>query len=432
MQITSVVDIEPDHLVITGFGAGPLHDLTDLSGLKEGVVLTVTKGKAACAVPPAVQPAQQPAAAAAPTPGRITLESLGTALENAKSARQKQEKAASTSQLHAGMKDMQARLAGQVRHVLLYERPDMQAKALEVIPVELIRKRASEASGSGGEASRDAIARSLMHWFKHECFSWVNNAPCDHCKSGNTTNQGGAPATPAERAYGAGGAELYKCTDCGKTTRFPRYNDPGKLMETRRGRCGEWANAFTLCLRSMGFEARHVLDWTDHVWSEVWSEELGRWVHMDPCENAWDAPLIYSEGWNKSLTYVIAVSKDEVVDVTARYTRKYDECLARRTQCGELWLAELIESMCQAKMAQLPLARREVLMSRRPAERKELEPRNLINRATYERLPSFLPLSLSLPSPPLSPPLSPPPALPSCLPSSVSSSAALLALEQLS
>lgn len=50
---------------------------------------------------------------------------------------------------------------------------------------------------------------------------------------------------------------------------------------------------FLQICRSLGFDVRRVSDWTDHVWVEIWSEAEARWVHSDPCENAYDKPLMY-------------------------------------------------------------------------------------------------------------------------------------------
>ena len=39
--------------------------------------------------------------------------------------------------------------------------------------------------------------------------------------------------------------EVYMCSVCSLPVRFPRYNSVVKLIESRNGRCGQWANCFT-------------------------------------------------------------------------------------------------------------------------------------------------------------------------------------------
>jgi peptide-N4-(N-acetyl-beta-glucosaminyl)asparagine amidase len=63
---------------------------------------------------------------------------------------------------------------------------------------------------------------------------------------------------------------------------------------------------------------------------------------MDSCENAYDTPLMYEGGWGKKLNYVIAISKEEWVDVTPRYTLNKMMTRMRRTQVPEDWLAQIL------------------------------------------------------------------------------------------
>lgn len=54
------------------------------------------------------------------------------------------------------------------------------------------------------------------------------------------------------------------------------------------------------------------------VSSQIWIPAKSRWVHADPCENKLDKPLMYEQGWNKRLSYVIAFDRNGGVDVTRR------------------------------------------------------------------------------------------------------------------
>ncbi|KAJ0982872.1 hypothetical protein J5N97_011127 [Dioscorea zingiberensis] len=226
-----------------------------------------------------------------------------------------------------------------VSRVLMYEDPIRQEAARKSVPVDEIEEKALIALAKEGnfkplKAELDhSFLLQLLLWFK-QSFRWVNSPPCNNCGSG-TSNIGMGSPLPSETEYGGFRVELYRCDNCLNITRFPRYNDPLKLLETRRGRCGEWANCFTLYCRAFGYESRLIVDLTDHVWTECFSNFLGRWMHLDPCEGVYDNPLLYEKGWKKSLNYVIAIAKDGVYDVTKRYTRKWHEVLSRRNLTTE-------------------------------------------------------------------------------------------------
>merc|ERR1719427_634994 len=221
-----------------------------------------------------------------------------------------------------GERTFYQRIVTQLQVVFMYENPELQELARRCIPVQRLQeqaKKAFEASSDATHNERDYLLLQLLAWFKKEFFTWTNAPKCNICGGGTEHRSGDSP-NAEERQWDCSRVECYQCAKCFVLVRFPRYNHPQKLLETRTGRCGEWANCFTLCCRSVGFEARFVLDWTDHVWTEVYSEHQGKFLHCDPCENTCNKPLLYEQGWGKKLSYVVALSKDEVVDVTWRYT----------------------------------------------------------------------------------------------------------------
>ncbi|GMR44497.1 hypothetical protein PMAYCL1PPCAC_14692, partial [Pristionchus mayeri] len=195
-----------------------------------------------------------------------------------------------------------------------------------------------------------ASAVELTKWFKNEFFRWIDAPDCPQCgkNTKGATEKEQIPAkqgtpTPAEISAGATRVEVYTCPHCAAQARFPRYNDPIKLIETRGGRCGEWANCFALIAHSLGFRTRFIYDVTDHVWVELFVE--GRWVHFDPCEATFDKPLLYEVGWKKQLSYVLAFGRDHAADVTWKYVRDPRVALARRRLVREPVLASYLAKL---------------------------------------------------------------------------------------
>ncbi|KAM4631215.1 peptide-N(4)-(N-acetyl-beta-glucosaminyl)asparagine amidase [Polymixia lowei] len=261
-------------------------------------------------------------------------------------------------------------LQSNFQHVMVYENLELQQKARNYVPHQELTSVAIEKLKQAREADpecklemEDFLVLELLSWFKRDFFSWVDCLPCSHC-GGLTQTSGSLTPSADDLRWGAQRVESHYCQTCQISTRFPRYNNPEKLLETRRGRCGEWANCFTLCCRALGLEARYIWDSTDHVWTEVYSVSQQRWLHCDSCENACDKPLLYEVGWGKKLSYILAFSKDQVVDVTWRYSCKHPEVLTRRTKVQEAWLRRTINGLNAVRQQCLSPERKKELLDR--------------------------------------------------------------------
>lgn len=79
---------------------------------------------------------------------------------------------------------------------------------------------------------------------------------------------------------------------------------------------------------------------------------------------------MYEKGWQKKLTYIIAYSKDEVQDVTWRYTSDQEAVMKRRKTCTEQSLIHLLRSLTHQRQnsAGYSRARREYVVKRKLLE----------------------------------------------------------------
>ena len=212
----------------------------------------------------------------------------------------------------------------------------MQKKIKEIIP--------QRPPGSTSEV----YVKMLLKWFKKEFFSWCNKPKCPTCgqndKNYKVLSYRDKP-NEEEKKFLAYRTERYFCNNCNKEVRFVRYNKTIKLLETRTGRCSEWSNLFGGILYTCGFKTRLINNFEDHVWNEFYNEEEKRWIHIDSCEEAYDTPLVYEQGWGRVMTFILGMSDDGLVEVTPRYVKDWKIVNERRSEKMIIKLQKIMEDV---------------------------------------------------------------------------------------
>ncbi|KAN0007220.1 hypothetical protein ACTFIU_000414 [Dictyostelium citrinum] len=255
------------------------------------------------------------------------------------------------------------RIEGMYRDMMRYNSDRLQQMALDQVPLEIKKEKVLK---------RKMLM--LLDWFKNEYFTWTNSPECSDMKCGtpSTSAVGSDRPTFEEQLHQVSIVEVYRCQS-GHVTRFPRYNSVEKLLSTKCGRCGEWANAFTLFSIALGFTTRYILDFTDHVWNEVFID--GKWIHVDSCEATYDSPLTYEGGWGKQLSYVFAFEFNGIYDVTSRYSIKLPQL--KRYLISESDLSNYLNHLNHQIRSTLPLGELRSILHRESLEDFEKQSHHL-------------------------------------------------------
>jgi peptide-N4-(N-acetyl-beta-glucosaminyl)asparagine amidase len=241
--------------------------------------------------------------------------------------------------------DFKRGIEGALKTVQAWEDPQLLKDCRATIPWEDLKKDDGPFSDENDSFQHSSYSiiffQRLCRYFKSG-MTWINQPMCPQCQTADHVKfiRTRGPETQTEIQGKASRVEVYQCTACQNENHiaFPRYNCPRTLLQTRQGRCGEYANLFGLYCRAVGYHTRYILDMTDHVWIEVCIPNNHRgqcdyyYCMGDGCEGVVNEPSMYEAGWGKQLSYILAITPSYVMDVTPRYTRQFasHHFLARR------------------------------------------------------------------------------------------------------
>lgn len=228
---------------------------------------------------------------------------------------------------------------GEITH--RYKDNEALDKALDSIDLGLIyqgveeREQSAAREGRTGLAYEDFIVLQLLQYFKKDFFTWFDKPECTSCDNGLASVRfKDVSLPPSPNPHDIGRIENYICDECAKTYTFPRYNDPVKLLETKKGRCGEWVNCFMLLLQALlgtKGQVRYVWNLEDHVWCEYYSKAKDEWIHLDPCEGVYNEPSLYLDNWGKKMSWCIAFGDAYVMDVSNKYVTNKEKKIKKST-----------------------------------------------------------------------------------------------------
>ncbi|EKX45645.1 hypothetical protein GUITHDRAFT_138861 [Guillardia theta CCMP2712] len=198
---------------------------------------------------------------------------------------------------------------------------------------ESLIQRCQAGSNLSLEETQSAL-KELLNWFKKE-FPYYDQG-CFHCGNKEGQRLGSVKASEQEEEFLARRSEILFCPSCSRYSRFVRYNTVNKVIETKKGRCGEYSMFMYHVMQSLGYETRRI------------AFELCSWTSARSLLNFSSRKMYLS--WGKKLTYIIAFvrsneppalsllltpSRGRCEDVTTDYVDDMEEVRKRRDLTDE-------------------------------------------------------------------------------------------------